>query len=323
MKPVLDLQIASGPPSGVLVDRLLELTVSDEPGVKADTLEMRFDNRSPRLQVPAKNVVIAVGLGFGSALPLGRFGVDVVSANGSPASLGIRAKAVSMSAGMKEPKTRSWLDTTLGAVMSEIAAEHGLTPALAPALAAQPYETLSQVAESDLNLITRLAKRHGAIGKPKDGQLLFHHRGRISEARGAVPVIDLTAADFHPDWTWESDNRPAYARVTAWYRDFEAGMRKRVSVGSGSPSITLRETFLNEATARSAAEARLNASSRLTGTLNGNLRQGDARLRAEGRINVSGLMPEIDGLWSLTRTVHRYSKAGFHTSFDAETALEG
>jgi len=323
MIPILDLTISSGPASAVVRDRLLELTVTDEPGTKADTLEMRFDNRKPRLEIPAKNVEIKVGLGFSAAYPLGTFAVDFIGANGDPTTLTIRAKAVSMTAGLKEPKTRSWLNTTLGAVLSEIATEHGLVPAIAPRLAAQPFETVSQVSESDLNLITRLAKRHGAIGKPKDGQLLFHHRGRASEARDAAPVIDLQASDFDGKWSWTSDDRPAFSRVRAWYRDFDAGERKRISVGSGSPSIELRETFINEATARSAAEARLNAGVRLSGNLSGSLPRGDARLRAEGRINVSGLMPEVDGLWSITRTAHRYSKSGFLTTLEAEVALEG
>ena len=324
MIPVLDLRIASGPARAVVRDRLLELTVTDEPGTKSDTLELRFDNRKPRLEIPAKNVEIEVGLGLKRAVRLGTFAVDSVSANGSPASLTVRAKAVSMTAGLKEPKTRpAWRDTTLGAVLTEIAADHGLIPAIAPDLAAQPYAAMSQVTESDLNLITRLAKRYGAVGKPKNGQLLFYARGRVSAARDAVPVIDLTAGNFDPNWSWQSDDRPAFSKVIAWYRDFDAGQSQRITVGSGSPVLTLRETFVNEAAARAAAEARLNAGVRLAGTFSGKLPEGDARLRADGRIKVSGLMPEVDGLWSLTRTVHRYVKDGFQTSLEAEVALEG
>lgn len=321
MIPVLDLQIASGPPSAVLMDRFLDLTITDEPGLSADTLEMAFDDRNGDIVLPAKDVEIRVGLGYGTATLVGVFGVDVIGASLSPQQITIRAKAVSMTAGLKEPKTRSWTNTTLGAVMTEIAADHGLVPAIASGLAAQPYETVSQIAESDANLISRLAKRHGAIGKPKDGLLVFHDRGKISDARAAVPVVALTEPDF-TTLNWTSENRPAFSRVTAWYRDFDAGTRKRISIGSGSPSITLRETFVNEATARSAAEARINASARLLGTLSGKLARGNASLRGEGRIDLSGFKPEIDGLWSLTRVVHRYSKGGFETNFEAEVALK-
>ena len=57
-------------------------------------------------------------------------------------------------------KTRSWpVNTTIGAMVSKMAGEHGMTPATSPELANVQLPHIDQSAESDINLLVRLAKR--------------------------------------------------------------------------------------------------------------------------------------------------------------------
>jgi len=314
MKPVLDLRISGGPSSATANDRLISLRLEDEAGEKSDLLELVFDDRAPHIALPPKGVEIDVALGFGTAVSLGTFTVDGVSASATPArTVTVSAKPVSMAASIKEPRTRTWSAPTLRTIVETIAAEHGLEPALVADLANYAYPHLVQAGESDLNLLTRLARQHDAVAKPKDGRLLFYRRGDNDPGS----VITLTAEDF-ATWDWKNDDRPLYNRCIAWWRDFDLGIRRKIELGSGEPVIELRHTYQSEGVARSAAETELRSSNRQEGSFIGRLAHGNPYLRAERRINVSGLRDGPDGLWMLTRVSHGYTRRGFTTRFEAE-----
>ena len=318
MKPSIHIEI-DGIASALVMDRLISLTITDEAGNRSDRLELIFDDRTPHLALPHKGVEIAVALGWGEAVPLGLFTVDDTGA--APGTVSIEGKAVSMTKVMKAPKTRSWEDRTLGQIVDAIAAEHGLEGAAASELASEAIPYLSQTAESDLALLTRLASERGASAKPKGGKLLFYPRGRQADALNADPVA-LSEPDF-VDWQWNAADKPVYNSVRAWWRDHEAGERRQITLGSGEPSIELSDTYNTEQKARAAAQARLDRSKRKSGTLTGcKLARGNPRLRAEGRARIDGLREGPDGLWTLQSVTHRVTKEGFLSDFSAERALE-
>lgn len=319
MKPVIHIEI-DGLASAQVMDRLLSVTVTDETGNSADTLEMTFDDRPPALALPAKGVEISVALGWAEAVPLGIFHVDQIGASGPPATMRVTGKAVSMRQQMKAPKTRSWDRQTLGALVRTIAQEHGFDASVTPSLAVELIPHLSQIAESDMALLTRLASERGAAAKPKGGKLLFYPLGRQAQALNAGPV-QLSSGDF-TSWDWDSDDRPSYASCTAWWRDHAAGQRVSLTIGEGEPGIELTDTYSTREKAQAAAEARIAASKRKTGNLEGKLARGNPRIRAEGRIRVAGLRTGPDGLWTPKRVTHQATARGYLTQFTAERALE-
>jgi phage protein D len=72
----------------------------------------------------------------------------------------------------------------LAASLKTIAAEHGLKPLVSAGLAKIKLPITHQIEESDLNLLTRLAKDYDAVARPAGGYLLFVLRGKSLDANG-------------------------------------------------------------------------------------------------------------------------------------------
>jgi len=319
MKPIVTIDVEGATGEAVPLDRLMSMTVTDQAGMEADQLELTFDDRGQAIAPPAHGVILRPAIGFGSAVALGSFAVDGVSAGAPPRTLTVRAKPVDMGKRLKEPKTRSWIAPTLGGIVEAIALEHGLKPAVAAGIGSHTWPHLSQVGESDLNLLTRLASYFDAIAKPTSGFLVLAPKGQGRTVIGeSLPTVPVTA-DMLSEWEWDSQDRSEYGSVLAWYRDYKSGERQPLTVGDGSPRLEMRHTYASASTARRAALGKLNGVNRGKSTLSGSLSRGDAVLAAEGRILTTGLRPEADGLWSLTSVTHEYSGGGFITRFDAET----
>ncbi|WP_337118049.1 contractile injection system protein, VgrG/Pvc8 family, partial [Staphylococcus aureus] len=95
--------------------------------------------------------------------------VDEVEHSGAPDVLNIRARSADMREGLARKRERSWHEQTLGQIISAIAMEYALQPLIEVALAAIGLPHLDQTAESDLNLLTRLAHDNDAIASVKAG----------------------------------------------------------------------------------------------------------------------------------------------------------
>jgi len=323
MKPIVSIDVDAATTESVPLDRLVSMTVTDQAGMEADQLEITFDDRDQAIAPPVHGVVLRPAIGFGSAVALGSFAVDGVSARGGPRILTVRAKPVDMGKRMKEPKTRSWTAITFREIVETIALEHGLKPAVAAEIGSHSWPHLSQTGESDLNLLTRLAGYFDAVAKPASGFLVLAPKGEGKTVIGvALPTVAVTADMLSDDWEWDSQDRSEYGSVLAWYRDYKSGERQSLIVGEGTPRLELRHTYSDSSAARRAALGKLNGINRGKSTLSGSLAIGDATLAAEGRIDVTGLRPEADGLWSLTSVTHEYSDGGFITRFEAETPGE-
>lgn len=82
-RPAFDL-LMGGKRVGTVNDRLLSLTLTDNRGFEADTLEMVLDDADDGIDLPARGVQISVSLGWeGEALVhKGLFTVDEVSHSG-------------------------------------------------------------------------------------------------------------------------------------------------------------------------------------------------------------------------------------------------
>ena len=155
--------------------RLLSLRVTDEAGYQSDAVEIQLDDRSNKIALLRKGVKLDVALGYEEIglAAMGLFAVDEIELNGPPDAFTIRAKAADMRGSLKQHKTRSWDQTTIGSLVAAIAAEHGLESRVGETLASVAIEHIDQTEESDLNLLTRLSKQYDAVAKPAGGSLLF------------------------------------------------------------------------------------------------------------------------------------------------------
>jgi len=313
--------------TSVLWARLASLTIVDEAGVTSDRAEIELADHQPlhRLILPPTGAEIAIALGYDVRMrDMGLFVADEIEIEGPPDRLRIRAAASPHGAtpagktALPSQKTRSWpAGTTIGDLVATLAAEHGLTPAVSASLKGTVLPHLDQIAESDINLLSRLARTVDAIAAPKAGRLVVARRGESLTASGQeMPRVQLGRGDL-TSWRMQQSLRAPAGQVVAVWRDKAASADVEVTAGEGEPVRRLRETWPTKAAAEAAARAEYRRAQR-EGTQLSLTLPGDPDLVAEARLVVSGVRAGVDGEWLVTRVEHRLDQGGYRCSVRAE-----
>lgn len=301
--------------------RLIDLGLTAKRGDEADQLDLTLHDHDSAMAIPRSGVTLSVALGWAGQglIEQGEFRVDDIEHSGVPDEIRLKARAVDLTAELRILRERSWHATTLGDVLQQIAGEHGLSPRIAPALASTALAHLDQT-ESDINLVTRLAKRFDAVATVKAGRLLFLPIGDSSTADGRplpAAVITRASGDGH---RWASTDRSKYTGVRAYWNIKDGANRKGVLVGASGSAKELRHTYATEAEANEAATAEWGRIQRGAATLSLTLALGRPDLQPEAPVTVTGFKPEIDGTdWVITQVSHRFGGGGFSTALELET----
>lgn len=308
---------------------LSSVSVTDGTGVESDTLEVVLalgHAGRARMEFPRRGAEVTLFLGTGlSATKMGIYVCDGCEASGPPDVMTLRATAAVLDGAgrrtaMQDARSRSWpAGTTLGEVVQRIADDHGMRPACAPSLAGVKLEHIDQLDESDLSLLTRLAKDNDAIFKPTGGALVLAKRGESKTASGAaLPAVRLGRREI-TSWRVGCESREKTGAVVAVWRDLKSTKDKEVKVGSGDGPVTrLRHRFKTEAEAKRAAEAAKKRADRGEWSLGLEL-PGRADVQAEARLSVAGVYAEVDRReWLITSVSHSVDSSGWRTSVQAE-----
>lgn len=302
--------------------RLLDLSLTECRGGEADQLELRVHDHDGQLAMPRKGVLLQAAIGFQDegVVDKGTFKVDEVEHSGSPDVITVRARSADLTQPMRTRRERSWHDTTLGAILRNIAGEHGLQPRIAPALASVAIKHLDQTEESDAHLLTRLAKRYDAVATVKSGTLIFSPIGSGTTASGkALPRASIARKDGDQH-RFSAADRNVYTGVRAYWDDKGAARRKSVLAGKSGNAKRLRESYSNEAEAREQAGAEWQRIQRGAATFSITLARGRPDLYPEQRVDVTGFKVGIDGEWLIARVSHTITgSSGFTTSLELET----
>lgn len=319
--PAYRLTLAGENITARLQGRLISLTLTDNRGLEADQLDLVLDDGDGLLAIPRKGVQLSLAIGWEGA-PLvdkGTFTVDDVSHAGSPDQLTIRARSANLRAGLRVKRERSWHNTTLGALVKSVAANSSLKAAIAARLAAIVIKHLDQTSESDINLLTRICKDHGAIASIKGDRLLVFPAGQAATVSGkeiAPAMITRADGDEH---SYGSSDRDAYTGVMAYWLDVQTGRKREVIAGDDENMKTLRHTYPSELDAMNAAVAELGRLQRGASSFSLTLARGRADLYPETPVVVSGWKPEIDAqAWLAVKLVHSITDSGFTTKVDCE-----
>ncbi|HDG1101491.1 TPA: hypothetical protein PCY80_000253 [Klebsiella aerogenes] len=186
----------------VVDKRLMSLTLINNRSFDADQLDLELDNSDGQIVLLRHGAVITLALGWKGQpfFPKGSFTVDEIEHAGAPDRLTIRARSADFRETLNTRREKSWHQTTVGDVVTEIAARHNLTMALGKDLINKSLDHLDQTNESDASFLMKLARQFGAIASVKDGHLLFirQGQGRTASAK-PLPVITITrkAGDSH------------------------------------------------------------------------------------------------------------------------------
>lgn len=303
---------------------LASLSLSDNAGTESDRLAIEL--ASDKIPTPLAGAVLRLGLGFGLELvDKGQFVVDEVSVSGPPRVISITASASPMDsrkqAGvLQSQKTRSWDTTTVGGMVEHIAGDHGLMPRIGDDLASISVDHLDQVNESDMSVLTRLAKRFGAVAKPAGGFLLFIKEGEGKSASGKeLKQIDLVPAQVS-SYQFRFASRGKIGSVVASYTDVVSGQPTNITIGSGSPVFNIVYPYPNREEAAKAAEARFNQvrSDADSVSLNLPATPNIMALVAEGKVNLSGFGDREDGQWRVKTLRWSLNGSGLQLSINGD-----
>lgn len=306
--------------SALVNERLVSLEVTDEAGIVSDGFELVLDDRDFAVAIPLTGATLSIALGYvGEAMvPMGVYSVDEIESGGRANKMTLRGKSADMSASMKSQRKQSWHKTTLGKVLSEIAARNKLKEAFADEYKKIAIDHLDQSYESDIALLTRLAEQYGAVGKPSGGYLVFVKRGASVNAKGEpLPVVSVDlSADGFSSWSCSEQERSYYGSVRAYWNDKRNPKKDNsVTVGKVEPLKLIKTPFKDQASAKAAAQAELERGALGRYSLNVSM-LGNPLIVAESTINVTGIKPECCGEWVVTSVRHSVPGA-YTTSFTA------
>lgn len=341
-RPAFDVRVG-GESVLPINDRLISLTVTENRGFTADTIELELDDTDGKLQLPKRGTRIAVAIGWQGA-PLvkkGIFVVDEITHHGPPDRLTITARSADFRDEFNVKREYSWHNCTVSYVVSAIAGRYGLTPAISTELASLEIDHADQTQESDISFLTRMADMLSAATTIKNGMLLFFTPGVGRSASGKVlPSITITrrSGDSH---NFRVADRDAYTGVEAYWLDLNFGKKRKTRVtgrrkakpksssqqghyldGAEGNVYVMRQTFNNELNAKRAAISKWQQLKRGAAEFTMTLARGREDLYPELHANMQGFKSDIDnGDWTITKAMHVISRRGFITDLEFEVRL--
>lgn len=321
MKPQFRITADDQDITATLQGRLLALRLSDEAGMTSDTVDVQLDDRDGAIALPRTGAVLRVFLGYEETglVDMGAYTVDEIEIDGPPATLSFRGRAADLRQGVKAPHTKDWDATTLGKIAQGIADTHGYTLKISPSLQEIPLAHVDQTDESDMHLITRLARQNGATAKIAGGALIITPTASLVAPSGAaMPSTTLTPRDVM-SYRATFPERANYTDVEADYHDTEAAERKTVTSSSGDTGQTykLRRTYPDQAQAEQAAKAKREAFERGLATISVTL-PGRPELAAEGSVVLSGFRQGLNATWAIKKVEHTLDGQGYVSSIEGE-----
>ncbi|PTQ70861.1 hypothetical protein C8R26_13148 [Nitrosomonas oligotropha] len=330
MKPDFKVIADNQDITDLLRDRLLSLRTTDKPGLESDDCEIVIDDRDGAVAFPKKGATLEISLGYegdGQLSFIGRYTVDEIEINGPPQSMMIRAKPADMVASLKEQKRRSWENTTLDAIVGDIAWDNALQPfcPLNPAIA-----RADQINESDVHFITRMARQYGATATVKDGKLIVITRGEGKSGSGIeLPTIALHRDDI-ASYSLSFPDRALYSEVRASYQNRATGQLQTIVLTNETapgtahaPKHTDRHIHPTAAEAQAAAQSRKVALNRATMSGRVELMKGRGDVGAEKWLELTGIKDEADGTYLIESVEQNFTRSAWITTLRINAGNEG
>ena len=326
MQPAFRIVADGADITPLVSDRLLDLQLTDKPGLESDTFELTIDDRDGAVSLPRRGAALEVFLGYSGAplVRMGRYVVDTLSFSGAPDTLVIRGKSGDMRGQGKTSRSSAWENASLASIVAELAARNGWR-------AACDVQTLiaraEQIRESDFHFITRLARLQNCTAKLANNSLLVQPRQAGRSASGQALEIPLLGRGDLSAFRFTLDDRRVVSAVRVPYRGADGVQREvRVSNADAPSQVAAehcdRHPQPDEASARQVASARLAEFNR--GSADVQLEMpGRADLFAEQTVELQGFKAGLDGRYLIDSTTQRYSASGWTTTLHCNGGAQG
>lgn len=314
MKPNFKLLADSQDITATIKSRFISLMLSDNNGFENDTLTIVVDDRNNEVALPRTGVEIECWLGYADDLyNKGSFEVDEVVESGLPETITITAKGSRINKSLKQQRTHTYNNVTLGALVATIAMRNGMDAKVSEFLAGIDIEQLNQVNETDLNLLTRLQNNYDAKFKTASSVLLFYLKDDFKMTSGeALKPIVIGKSDCSR-WSFSQTDRAKFDAVSAKWRDTSAGQTKQVQIGSGDSVHLLKAIFASQEEAKERATSKYN--DLLRGRISGSLSTvGNPKIASEFEIKLKGFRRDLN--FKCESCTHSLDVGGYKTSIN-------
>jgi phage protein D len=320
-RPFIEVTVDGQPVSSAFYSRLVSASLQDATGQDADTCELTFDDEANAIAAPREGAQILVRFGFRDvgAWVMGLYTVEGIEYEGGPQgeTMIVSGRSADMRSDLKEPMSEHFDDATVGGVIRELAARHGLQAVVSPELASEPLPYVARVDQSTLDFGTRIADRFGALFSVKGGKMVLARRGAGSASGLSLPSLVIDKSQVS-DWRISGDPRPRFGKTSAKWFDRNTGKVEieEAETGQQGPGRRLRHVLPSKEEAKRAASAEGERLSRATGSGSVTL-AGMPEAQAEADVVLTGFRPEINGRWRAASVEHR-----FDTTYTTTIELE-
>lgn len=323
--PRAEIKVNGKPVASIFNERLISVTIVDKEGVTSDTIACALNDSDPFADIPKKGDKLTVSLGYleTGLVDFGSYTIDDPEVQCLPYGMTINGKGANVRDKAKQHRSRHWDNKTVKEIVTQIAGENGLSPAIDDEAGAHKYEWFGQQDESDLHVVERLARRHDALFSIKDGRLIFASKGSGQSASGK-DLTEVVATPFNIVFGTcrvNFANRNKFKRVKGRIQDRKKAKLVEIEVESdqeGTADYTLPEPFADEGEARNAAKSKaknLQAETIRTSVI----LFGDPAIRAGAPFRYKEVRPGVDELVFIIETAtHTLTKAGYTTEIDAK-----
>ncbi len=299
-KPIIVVQ---GPKTANLVavwgDTLLSVRIHDATAHDSDSCTLVFSTAPPFPSLPPKGTryVVSVGWSTTAVAKTGVYTVQRAMIEGDPESghkITVECRAADLADKAKTVDSGHWDDTTLGAIVDDIAGKMGVTAVVDPEMRSIAIPYRARLDQEALDFLSDLADDFGGAVKIAGDKVVVTKRGSGRSASGAdLATIEVTYAPSY-GFSFEFEPRGDDAEsVATWWDDETGTWRDETDEGSGKGRLAWPHPWPSKREAKHGAEAKRGERKRksATGFVEG---PGDPSAVAGCPVVVSGYGPDAD-----------------------------
>ena len=292
----------------IAMSNISKVTVIDEIKDESDALEVECEFSSGSIE---EEITVEVILGL-SPMIWDAGSYTLQSIQESPGKTHLLFTSAVFDKEWKKKRDTSYNKLTVKDLVQKIAKHHNLK---AKCDIEKKITHIAQKEESDLNLLTRLAKKYDAIFNVKKGTLIF-----LDKAGDSLPKAFISSVEAE-NWTFYHNKKRLYKSCKARYRKYHDAKEKEVVAGDGEPQLVFtNQTFKSESEAKDVADAKLRQTNAKAHTATITL-QGQ-NLIAGAIATVVGFGARNDGEYLIVKAEHTITDV-FHTTVELERISNG
>lgn len=301
-----------------LKDYVVKIIYEDCKGKQASTIELQYADPNYVMQNNPPNIgstiQLLIGYQGGPLYNCGEFEIDQYGLKGPPDIFCVYGIEAGITTPLRTPNTMGYEGKTLTQIAQIIASKHGLTlvsDAVSPDVT---YDRITQMQETDVNFLHRIANQAGYDFNIRGSQLVFYSRAALDASPPVGSIVRSQLLKF--DLMWQSLAKPTYQAAQISYVDPKTG---DTIVGiAGDPSASPADTIKSQERVKNQQEANLKAAVMLythnMGKLGNTLKlPGTMAFRAGNTANISGFGIFDKFTYALDKIRHTLNEYGWVT----------